>query len=381
MKIRKMTAHFGALDGRSLELSDGLNILYAPNESGKSTWCAFLRTMLFGLNTAQRGRTGQRPDKLKYRPWSGKSMSGSLELMTAEGPVTIRRWTERENQPMQAFSATVTGTDQPAYGLDADTAGQTLTGVSAPVFERSAFIRQSGLEVKSDPELDRRISAIVSSGDEAVSYLEAEGRLRAWQRLRRSGKRGAIPALEAALDETRRTLESIRAQARVASEAEEEIETLEKRQAETEARMRQVRAALRKGALARMGEARREVRQGETARDGAEALLRQAESALADTPFGALGPEAAAGLAAEERARADALYEAARRMPSVKRTLWLAIPAVLALALAFFLPGRPVLLGAGALLALLSAAAYAHLRRGRLSALRMLEERTALLEK
>ena len=106
MKIRTMTAWFGGLEGRSLTLRDGLNILCAPNESGKSTWCAFLRTMLFGLNTARRERAGQKPDKQKYRPWSGTPMSGSMELITPEGPVTLRRWTERDSQPMQAFSAT-----------------------------------------------------------------------------------------------------------------------------------------------------------------------------------------------------------------------------------------------------------------------------------
>ena len=74
MIIKKMTAHFGALEGKSLELGRGLNVLYAPNESGKSTWCAFLRTMLYGLDTAQRARQGQQPDKVKYRPWSGAPM-------------------------------------------------------------------------------------------------------------------------------------------------------------------------------------------------------------------------------------------------------------------------------------------------------------------
>ena len=37
-----MTATFGKLQGQTLELRDGLNILEAPNETGKSTWCAFL---------------------------------------------------------------------------------------------------------------------------------------------------------------------------------------------------------------------------------------------------------------------------------------------------------------------------------------------------
>lgn len=51
-----MTASFGVLQNRTLELSPGLNIVEAPNEYGKTTWCAFLRAMLYGIDTAQRGR-------------------------------------------------------------------------------------------------------------------------------------------------------------------------------------------------------------------------------------------------------------------------------------------------------------------------------------
>ena len=37
MKIRKCTASFGKLENESLSFRDGLNVIYAPNESGKST--------------------------------------------------------------------------------------------------------------------------------------------------------------------------------------------------------------------------------------------------------------------------------------------------------------------------------------------------------
>ena len=46
MKIRTMTAIFGKLDRARLELGDGLNLICAPNEGGKSTWCAFWQAML-----------------------------------------------------------------------------------------------------------------------------------------------------------------------------------------------------------------------------------------------------------------------------------------------------------------------------------------------
>ena len=49
-----MTAAFGKLQGHTLELKDGLNIIQAPNETGKSTWCAFLLAMLYGINSRER---------------------------------------------------------------------------------------------------------------------------------------------------------------------------------------------------------------------------------------------------------------------------------------------------------------------------------------
>ena len=76
MIIRHMQGTFGTLDGEQLRLDTGLNIIYAPNESGKSTWCAFLRAMLYGIDTSQRARAGFVPDKQKYAPWSGKPMAG-----------------------------------------------------------------------------------------------------------------------------------------------------------------------------------------------------------------------------------------------------------------------------------------------------------------
>ena len=58
MIIRKMQADFGCLEGKSLELEPGLNIIRQPNESGKSTWCAFIRAMLYGIDTTERQKPG-----------------------------------------------------------------------------------------------------------------------------------------------------------------------------------------------------------------------------------------------------------------------------------------------------------------------------------
>ena len=81
MEIRRLTATFGKLNGDTLELTPGLNFIHAPNESGKSTWCAFLRTMVYGLPTKVRGPAA---DKNRYAPWSGSGHEA--DAMEAETP-------------------------------------------------------------------------------------------------------------------------------------------------------------------------------------------------------------------------------------------------------------------------------------------------------
>lgn len=70
MKIYKMTATFGKLERAELTLQPGLNILTAPNEWGKSTWCAFLAAMLYGLDTRAKTTKTALADKERYAPWS-----------------------------------------------------------------------------------------------------------------------------------------------------------------------------------------------------------------------------------------------------------------------------------------------------------------------
>ena len=133
MKIRSMTAIFGKLDRARLELGDGLNLICAPNEGGKSTWCAFWQAMLYGFDTRERDRKGHLAEKNRYQPWSGAPMAGELEVEWRGRDITIRRG-PKNGAPFAAFSAVYTGTEEPVPGLTADTCGALLTGVGREVF-------------------------------------------------------------------------------------------------------------------------------------------------------------------------------------------------------------------------------------------------------
>jgi len=78
--------------------------------------------------------------------------------------------------------------------------GETLTGVPEGVFERSAFIRQAGMKIAQSGELEQRIAALVSGGDENISFSETAATLGSWRRQRRHNKTGKIPSLEAEIE-------------------------------------------------------------------------------------------------------------------------------------------------------------------------------------
>ena len=205
MKIKTMTASFGKLQQARLELEEGLNILEGPNEGGKSTWAGFIRAMLYGIDTRDRDKKGHLAEKNRYLPWSGSVMEGEMTLEWGGRDITIRRG-KKGNNPFGAFSAVYTGTAEPVPGMTGENCGELLAGVSREVFERSAFIGQSGMGVTSTPDLEKRIAALVSSGEEDVSYSQTESCLREWLNRRRVNKNvGLIPKLEAELDQNRKT--------------------------------------------------------------------------------------------------------------------------------------------------------------------------------
>lgn len=266
MKIKKLSATFGKLQKQTLELQEGLNIIEAPNESGKSTWAAFLRAMLYGIDTRERDRKGFIAEKNLYQPWDGGAMEGAMELEWGGRDITLRR-TSRGNSPLSQFQAVYTGTEEPVPGLTGERAGEMLTGVGREVYERSAFVGQSAISVTGSAEMERRISAIVSSGQEDVSYSEAEQRLRDWKNRRQSNqKNGLIPRLEEEKAAAAATLERLERANRQACDARVRIRELERQQRELERQARAHRAL----AAARIKERY----------DAAKAELDAAESAL-----------------------------------------------------------------------------------------------------
>ena len=211
MRIYKMTATFGKLEHETLELKPGLNIITAPNEWGKSTWCAFLVAMLYGLDTRAKTTKNALADKERYAPWSGAPMAGRIDLNWKGRDITIERRTKRRI-PLGEFQAYETASGLPVAELTAANCGQMLLGVEQTVFRRAGFIKHADLPVTQDEALRRRLNALVTTGDDSGAADRLAASLKDLKNRCRYNRSGLLPQAEAerdALEEKITELESL----------------------------------------------------------------------------------------------------------------------------------------------------------------------------
>ena len=206
MKILSMTATFGKLNHETLTLEPGLNVIHAPNEWGKSTWCAFIVAMLYGIDTRERSTATALADKERYAPWSGTPMSGRMDIVWNGKKVTLER-TTKGRVALGEFRAYETDSGIPVTELTAANCGQVLLGVEKSVFTRSGFVRLTDMPVVQDEALRRRLNALVTTGDESGTGDALAQKLRDLKNKCRHNKTGLLPQAEAERDRLKQKLE------------------------------------------------------------------------------------------------------------------------------------------------------------------------------
>lgn len=371
MRIKKMTATFGGLERAALEPGPGLTVFTAPNEGGKSTWAGFFKAMLYGVDTRERDKAGFLADKTRYAPWSGAPMSGELEAEWEGKDVTLRRFPARSS-PFGGFEAVYTATGDPVPGLTAANAGEKLTGVSREVYLRSAFVGQGGAAIGHSGELEARIAALATSGEEDAAYSDVERTLRDWRNRRRANRaNGLIPRLEEERGAVEAALREMDGARRRRAEGRRTRERLEQRRLELQADLDTWARIERHDLNRRYGEAYRE--------------WETAKAALPDERphpvFGTMTGEEAWAFAREKQKEREAAVEENRRRQSKRDELerWravlsvrrrralgygavaaglLAVTVVLTVASGFQLPGWPLAIGGGLALAVLAGAVF-----------------------
>lgn len=198
---------FGGLTNRVLELHEGMNLITAPNEWGKSTIAAFLKYAFYG---AKQKKSLISDERARALPPGGESAGGSV-VFTIDGQ-RFRLERSGVGREKTALYDDVTGLPQalPASGEP----GDAFFGVDGGTFERSVFFYQDAGAVPPHGALEAKLRNLVSTGEEDVSAEKAEKILdegiRFYQNARGGGR---IPQLreekQAALEAYQKALSKV----------------------------------------------------------------------------------------------------------------------------------------------------------------------------
>lgn len=235
--LRLEVRHFGKLEDFVLEPNAGLNHYCRPNEFGKTTLIYFIYYMFYGYNAKM---------LKKYLPWSGAEMAGSLTFSLEGRDWRIERRHPAKGMEKRQILCLTTGEEKTFANQEQP--GPYFLGLDGETFLRSFCITQGDLLFSRTDGLDVALKNMAATGDENVSYQQAEEFLHKEHAkyMYRGKTQGPLLLLKeklaaetAALNEARRSLDERIADHRA-------WEELEKTIPESDGKVQALRAQLKK---------------------------------------------------------------------------------------------------------------------------------------
>lgn len=101
MFIKKLyLQHFGKYHNREVELQKGINLIYGPNEAGKTTIKDFIIGMFYGVERL-RGVAARTDEYTRREPLDGSGYAGSMELITKDSSYLIERVFRKDQKSLK----------------------------------------------------------------------------------------------------------------------------------------------------------------------------------------------------------------------------------------------------------------------------------------
>jgi DNA repair exonuclease SbcCD ATPase subunit len=301
---------FGRLVDRRFTFASGLNVVFGPNESGKSTLANAIVATLYG--TERR--------KELWRPWDGGVFGTTLVYLLADGErIEIQRDFDRDAKGLHVY-------DRAGNEISAKVAGQKFIpgeahlGVPLDVFLNAACVKQQSIAIdegKQAAPIAAHLARALDGGpreDAALGAIERlDDALKTYVGSGRARKNAPLRALRAEADAHRTAVEAARAQLAALDELRTRVEAaaherdrLTVAAAEVERRLRSVRAGAIAKRLDNLREFRTELAELQADHAGYEDVADFPAECERDIAEAFRAFEAAAGAAAAAKAEAEA---------------------------------------------------------------------------
>lgn len=174
---------FGKLQSVNLSFNSGVNVLQNKNAFGKTTFAAFVRAMLYGLNYSYIKEGDERVnDVTRYCPWGfGGKFGGSMTVEHNGATYRIERFF---GGTARAEVLSVTNESTGAAVDVSGGVGEYFLGLTADSYDRSTYFPQEAVELATNENLDGRLANLVDSAD----YDKVQEKLLAYRRQKRAGR-------------------------------------------------------------------------------------------------------------------------------------------------------------------------------------------------
>lgn len=169
--LETIIKNFGKFSRKSWEFTEGINVIYGENESGKTTLYTFIKSMLFGLERG-RGRASLNDEFSQYEPWENPNFySGILRFSCGNRNFRLERNFDKYSKRVNLICED----DGEELSVEQGDLQVLLDGLTQDAFENTVSIGQ--LKVKTDQSLANRLQDYATNyyttGDGEIHLEEA----------------------------------------------------------------------------------------------------------------------------------------------------------------------------------------------------------------
>ena len=185
MRFESVRAYaFGRLRDETLPLAPGMNVIFGPNEAGKSTWHAALYAGLCGMRRGRgRARTEDSAFQARHKPWDGGGWEVEATIALKDRRVTLRHDLDGRVDS-SARDADLAGRDYSGEIMNEGAPdGARWLGLDRRSFLSTACVRQASiLAVLDDPgDLQDELQSAAATARTGETAADALGLLSAYR--------------------------------------------------------------------------------------------------------------------------------------------------------------------------------------------------------
>ena len=174
MKINNLKINgFGKIKDKEIYLGDGINVIFGKNEAGKSSILKFITSMLYGASKNKNGR--EISDFDRFKPWKSDEFSGKIKYTLDIGR-TYEVYREFKKKNPVIFDESMTDiSKQFTVTKNGIEFFYDQTGIDEETFYNTAITEQEGIRLSksSQNSIIQKISNLISSGDDNISYKKS----------------------------------------------------------------------------------------------------------------------------------------------------------------------------------------------------------------